>query len=209
MKYLSKIAVAALLLGVSLSLCGEDNNPCLHTWGAVQYDCDTQVIGGSITVDCNTTPSEAVSRIRAASSKRGRCKRYRLCTKCGERDNLSDHSFSDLSCGPLQNVTLDPGGHIQSSAYCEVYATCHERRSAWGSVTVSGHDYYVMTDTAHRGEHPCHMTGHLPYDRAAVSLQTLKIPIGSTCYFWISWENAAIPLRNCGNMRTGAGPQLS
>ena len=100
----------------------EENNPCLHSWSGTLYDCNTSVSGGSVSVDCKTTKSEAQSKIKAASTKNGSCKKYRICSKCGERDNLGKNTFSSISCGTL-NCSTDPGGHIEVGGSCEVSAT--------------------------------------------------------------------------------------
>ena len=166
----------------------EDNNPCLHDWGEVLYDCTTSVSGGSVTLPCNTTRNSAISAIKSASSKNGRCLKYRLCTKCGERNDLGENPFSGPDCGSL-NCNTDSGGHIEGGGSCEVSATCHTKRTSTGYVSAESHSYYLMTDKAHTLEYKCYITARLLYDKHTVSLQSINVPLGTGLVFNVTWNN--------------------
>ena len=181
--FLLSILTAFLLTSTVFS---EENNPCLHSWRDVQYDCNTSITAGSVSVGCKTTKSEVLSQLKSTVKKSGSCKKYRICTTCGERDNLGSKSFSDFSYGDLICST-DPGGHVEGGGSCEVSASCHTKHIATAYFSVYGHNYYLMTDAEHTHEYKCYMTGHLPQDKYSVSLSSLLVPIGLTHYFNVMW----------------------
>ena len=164
----------------------EEDNPCLHSWGSVHYDCTTFVSGGSAEVDCHTSVSAARSRILSSSSSGGRCLEYRVCSLCGERDNLGSVPLSVLSCGEL-SCSTDPGGHVEGEGLCEVYATCHARRASTGRVRSAPHDFRLLTDAAHADVRRCLLSGVLPLDRRSVSVSSLLVPVGTSHCFAVSW----------------------
>ena len=146
MKNISLLSILTTLL-LSFIVFAEENNPCLHSWGELQYDCNTSVSGASVSVKCNTSKSEAISKIKSASTKNGSCKKYKICTKCNERNNLGDNTFSDIICGTL-NCSTDPSGHVEGSGNCEVSATCHTKRTSTGYVSAEGHKFYCKWNYA-------------------------------------------------------------
>lgn len=94
---MERISIFLFLILSAVFLYGaEDNNPCLHSWGEVLYDCTTSVSGGSVSVPCNTTENSAIAKIKSASTKNGSCLRYQLCSKCVQRKDIGENTFSVL-----------------------------------------------------------------------------------------------------------------
>ena len=188
---MKRITIFLFLILSAVFLYGaEDNNPCLHSWGEVLYDCTTSVSGGSVSVPCNTTENSAIAKIKSASTKNGSCLRYQLCSKCGARNDIGENTFSGPVCGAL-NCTTDPGGHIEGGGSCEVSASCHTKRTSRGYVSVGSHSYYLMTDKEHTLEYKCYMTARLLYDKRTVSLKSFNAPLGSGFSFNVTWNNPA------------------
>ena len=89
MKNISLLSILTTLL-LSFTVFAEENNPCLHSWGDVQYECNTSLTwenGNSLSCSAVTDFSRLKDAAENRASKSGSCKRYKLCTKCGERDN--------------------------------------------------------------------------------------------------------------------------
>ena len=56
----------SLLLVFSAIVSAEENNPCLHNWGDIQYECNVspKLSGNGDMNRCGVTPAEAKNRAK-------------------------------------------------------------------------------------------------------------------------------------------------
>jgi len=197
MKNISLLSILTTLL-LSFTVFAEENNPCLHSWGDVQYECNTSLTwenGNSLSCSAVTDFSRLKDAAENRASKSGSCKRYKLCTKCGERDNLSDKTFGSKTVTCTHDISYEedasPSVFYTGSYHFTVTASCHTERSCSGWVSVEGHTKQLSTTKTDRRILECYMTGRPPHSLGSgyVSLQSVNIPLGTSLRFGIDWSN--------------------
>ena len=197
MKNIPLLSILTMLLFV-FSVFSEENNPCLHDWGDVQYECTTSLTwenGNSLPCSAVTDFSHLENAAKSRASKSGTCKRYKLCRKCGERDNLSDKEFGSKSASCTHEIRDDedatPSAFYAGSYHFTVTASCHTERSCSGWISVEGHSKQLSTSKTDRRIFECYMTGKPPHTLRSgyVSLQNVNIPLGTSLRFGMDWSN--------------------
>ena len=197
MKNISLLSILTTLL-LSFTAFAEENNPCLHSWGDVQYECNTSLTwenGNSLSCSAVTDFSRLKDAAENRASKSGSCKRYKLCTKCGERDNLSDKTFGSKTATCTHDIGYEedasPSAFYTGSYHFTVTASCHTERSCSGWVSVDGHTKQLSTTKTDRRILECYMTGRPPHSLGSgyVSLQSVNIPLGTSLRFGMDWSN--------------------
>ena len=197
MKNIPLLSILTMLLFV-FSVFSEENNPCLHDWGDVQYECTTSLTwenGNSLPCSAVTDFSHLENAAKSRASKSGTCKRYRLCSKCGERDNLSDKEFGSKRASCTHEIRNEedatPSAFYTGSYHFTVTASCHTERSCSGWISVEGHSKQLSTSKTDRRIFECYMTGKPPHTLRSgyVSLQNVNIPLGTSLRFGMDWSN--------------------
>ena len=68
-KITPKMILLPLFFMFSAIVSAEENNPCLHNWGDIQYECSVspKVSGNGDMNRCGVTPAEAKNRAKNGS----------------------------------------------------------------------------------------------------------------------------------------------
>ena len=191
-----------LLLVFSAIVFAEENNPCLHNWGDIQYECNVspKLSGNGDMNRCGVTPAEAKSRARSIASYDGSCKRYKVCRNCGERENLSNHSVNKSVGSISPDDTRDPydnshlaGRSMQHPYSIPVTISCHTEQTVNVGIAVKSHVPVLNSDTKQTEE--CSENGKTPYEKDIYD-DSARTTLSEFTKLYVSSKNLALPLND-------------
>lgn len=197
---MKRILIGLLASAISMisTWAVEDNNPCTHEWGTEQYECNTWISETEHDyLPCSSATVAAVeAAAKSATDTGGKCQPYRICSKCGERNDSNASYLGSKSASYNGEKQYDTGASpriLQTGWHSvKVSASCHTTRECNIGIRINDHDHELATARNDRDIKACYMTGRVPKSSPSqydVALQSLSVPLGSSHTFNVNWNN--------------------
>ena len=199
---MKRILIGLLASAISIipAWAVEDNNPCTHEWGDTQYECNTWISETEHDyLPCSSATVAAVeAAAKSATDTGGKCQPYRICSKCGERNDSNASNLGSKSASYNGEKQYDTGAspRILRTGWhsVKVSASCHTTRECNIGIRINDHDHELATARNDRDIKACYMTGRVPKSSPSqynVALQSLSVPVGGSYIFNVDWNNPA------------------
>ena len=199
---MKRILIGLLASAISMipAWAVEDNNPCTHEWGDTQYECNTWISETEHDyLPCSSATVAAVeAAAKSATDTGGKCQPYRICSKCGERNDSNASYLGSKSASYNGEKQYDTGASpriLQTGWHSvKVSASCHTTRECNIGIRINDHDHELATARNDRDIKACYMTGRVPKSSPSqynVALQSLSVPVGGSYIFNVDWNNPA------------------